>query len=311
MSSGPGYGRISRLAFYAAPIVLAAVAAFYSFAGSFKTLPTQSGSVQVAGSETMRPVVAACAEEFMSRNPKTDIVVNGGGSGDGIAALLHGVVDICMTSRELSALEINYAQSKKIEILAFELALDGIAIIANRANAVVALDLEQLRGIFAGRIRDWRELGNEAGEIIVLARAEGSGTAAMFDDRVMAKEPYGASTRRMRTNEAIVAEVAAQRLAIGYTGLGALKGMDDRVKIVALRSGAQATPVTPSPDTIRSKGYPLARALSFCAAGEPSGTVKAFIEFCRGESGQALVQDAGYIPVHAPHRMSSLPQSNR
>ncbi len=80
----------------------------------------------------------------MNRHPDTDIVVNGGGSGDGIAALLHGVVDICMTSRDLSVREIDYAHSKNIEILAFELALDGIAIIVNGANTLGALDLEQL-----------------------------------------------------------------------------------------------------------------------------------------------------------------------
>ena len=58
--------------------------------------------MQIVGSETMRPVVTACAEEFMTRNPQADIIVKGGGSGDGIAALLHGIVDIGMTSRDLS-----------------------------------------------------------------------------------------------------------------------------------------------------------------------------------------------------------------
>ena len=68
-----------------------------------QTVVGATGSVQVTGSESMRLVVAACAEEFMAKNPKADIVVKGGGSGDGVAAILHGIADIGMTSRDLYA----------------------------------------------------------------------------------------------------------------------------------------------------------------------------------------------------------------
>lgn len=165
MSSGSGHGGLVRLALYATPILLAAVAAHFYFGGSAETAAPRFSSVQVVGSETMRPVVTACAEEFMSRYPEADIIVKGGGSGDGIAALLHGVVDIGMTSRDLSGRERDYALSKNIDIAAFELALDGIAVIVNQANAIETLDRAQLRDIFAGKIRDWRELGGGEGEI--------------------------------------------------------------------------------------------------------------------------------------------------
>jgi phosphate transport system substrate-binding protein len=287
-----------RLVLYATPICLAAIAGFLYLSGSADGAAREAGSVQIVGSETMRPVVAACAEEFMTRNPQADIIVKGGGSGDGIAALFHGIVDIGMTSRNLSRAERDYAVAKGIEISVFELALDGIAIVVNRASVVAALDLGQLRSIFTGRVRNWRELGGADAEILLFARAAGSGTASLFGERVLGDDAYAASVQRLPTNEAIVAEVAAQYRAIGYTDLGALRRAGDRIKAVALRGDVQSPPVLPTAESIRSGSYPLARSLYLSTAGRPSGTVKAFLDFCSSASGQALLQRAGYVGIH-------------
>ena len=134
---------IGRAATYGILILafLIGLAALLYFVGSSDRSAATTGSVQVAGSESMRPVVTACAELFMARNPKADAIVRGGGSGDGIAALLHGLVDVGMTSRDLSKRERDYALSKGIEITQFPLALDAIAIVVNRTNPVVGLSL--------------------------------------------------------------------------------------------------------------------------------------------------------------------------
>ena len=285
------------LALYAAPICLVALAALFYFGGGAETATPQSGSVQVVGSETMRAVVTACAADFMTRNPQADVIVKGGGSGDGIAALLHGMVDIGMTSRDLSGRERDYAASKGIEISVSGLALDGITIIVNRANAVTILDPGQLRNIFAGKIRNWRELEGGEAEILAFARAAGSGTASLFGERVLGEQPYGASVQRLPTNEAIVAEVAARPGAIGYTSLGALRGAAERVSVVALRTDPQAAPVAPTSEVIQSGHYPLTRTLYLGTAGKPSGTAKAFIDFCASATGQALLQRAGYVGI--------------
>ena len=141
----------------------------------------------------MRPVVTACAELFMARNPKADVIVRGGGSGDGIAALLHGLIDVGMTSRDLSKRERDYASSKGIEIAQLPLALDGIAIVVNRTNPVVELSLVQVQSVFAGKVRNWRELGGEDREIRMFGRSAGSGTATLFAERVVGEMPQAES----------------------------------------------------------------------------------------------------------------------
>src|ERR1700741_2324222 len=102
MQTGSGVRRILLVALYSAPVLFAAVAAYFYFSGGSAGSAAHAGSVQVSRSETLRPVVTACAEDFMTRNPEADVIVRGGGTGDGIAALLHGLVDIGMISRELS-----------------------------------------------------------------------------------------------------------------------------------------------------------------------------------------------------------------
>ena len=290
-------GGTLRLALYAAPVLIAAVALYFYFSSASSGPASHAGSVQVSGSETMRPVVTACAEDFMMRNPQADIIVRGGGSGDGVAALLHGIVDIGMISRELSKRERDYAASRKIELSVAELALDGVAVVAHRGSAAGALSLAQVQAIFAGKIDNWRQLEGPDAAIRAFARAEGSGTASLFGERVMGEERYAASVQRLPTNEAIVAEVAKTPGAVGYTGLGALRG--NQVQAIALRKDAQSTPVAAETETIRSGQYPLARALSFASAGHLTGTAKAFLDSCLSPRGQAMFQRAGYVGIAA------------
>ncbi len=290
-----GFLRITLVT--AVVVILAGVGAYLLFGGPAENATSESGSVQVIGSESMRPSVTACAEDFMTRHPQADVIIKGGGSGDGVAALLHGMVDIGMSSRELSDREHEFAATRGAQISDFVLALDGVTIVINRANPITVLTLAQLRDIFTGKVGNWRELGAGDGDILPFARAAGSGTASLFADRVLRDEAYAPSAERLSTNEAIVAEVAAKPGAIGYAGIGALRTGGTRIKVVPLAVDLQSPPTTATPATIVSGEYPLSRKLHLATMGPPLGTAKAFIDFCLSESGQALFQRVGYVPA--------------
>jgi phosphate transport system substrate-binding protein len=289
-----GYG-FAVTGWCAAALILVGAGAYLYFGAGGESSAAPIGSVQLVGSESMRPSVTACAEDFMTRNPQADVIVRGGGSGDGVAALLHGITDIAMASRELTQREREYARSNSIELAVFSVAQDGISIIVNRANPATDLSLSQLREIFAGRLRNWGDLGTAPREILPIARAAGSGTALMFGERILGEEPYAASVQRLPTNEAIVSEVASRPESIGYTDLGALKHGGDRVRAIALRADDQSPPVVATPEAIVSGHYPLSRRLTLVTAGNPLGTAKAFIDFCSSAAGQALFQRAGFV----------------
>jgi phosphate transport system substrate-binding protein len=276
-------------------LALAGLTAIFFLLREGQTIVGATGSVQVVGSESMRPVVAACAEAFMAKNPKADIVVKGGGSGDGVAAILHGIADVGMTSRDLTQRERDYAASKGIELSEFQLARDGVTVIVNGASRIAALDLDQLQAIFTGRIRNWQELGGDNAEITAFARAAGSGTASLFGDRVLKGAPYASSVTQLPTNEAIVTEVAGRAGAIGYTSLGALRTARTGVKPLALRIDEQLQAAMPTADDVRSGRYPLSRTLHLIGPGRATDTARAFVDFCIGPAGQSLVHKAGYI----------------
>lgn len=258
----------------------------------------QSGSLQIAGSESMRPIVAACAEDFMAGSPQADVIVKGGGSGEGISALLHGLIEIGMSSRALTQKERDYAAANNIELAVTPLALDGIAVVVHPSNTLTALDLEQLKSIYSGSSPSWGNLGGGNGEILVVARAPGSGTATLFDERVL-DGAMAAAHRKLATNEAIVEEIAARPDAIGYADLGAVRKANGRVKTVAIRASSDSPAVAPVTETLQSDAYPLARTLYLISTAPPSDLAVAFIGHCLGPRGKVLIQRAGYVGVPA------------
>jgi phosphate transport system substrate-binding protein len=256
--------------------------------------PGVTGSVQVAGSETLRSVVSACAEAFMSLNPKADIVVKGGGSGDGVAALLHGIAEVGMVSRELSQRERDFAASKGIELTALPLARDGVVVIVNRTNQIVSLDLDQLKAVFAGRVRNWRDLGGTDEEITTFIRASGSGTASLFEERVLGGEAYATTVTALPSNEAIVAQVGLRTGAIGYASLGALRASIS-VRPLPLSADAKTAPFEPDANAVRSGRYPLSRTLFLVVPHRTTGAARAFVDFCAGDRSRELIRKAGYV----------------
>lgn len=276
--------------------------------GPPRSEPLESVSLQVVGSETVRPLLAACAESFMEVNPRADVIVRGGGSGDGIASLLHGIADIGMASRPLTVKERDFASAKGVELVVSELALDGIAVIVHPSNAVDALDIDQLKRIYSGEIARWSQLGgdggigsgaSDAGGILPMARAPGSGTAALFSEQVLAGAALSAATQQLATNEAIVAEVASKPSAIGYTSLGALNNADSRVKTVALRAKTGSAATLPSVDSVRARAYPLTRTLYLIGADPRSTAARSFVAHCTGPAGRAMIQRMGHVAMQA------------
>ncbi len=283
-------------------IVVAAVVAIafgaasvsgFSILGGTETV--ESGSLRIAGSESMRPVIAACAEDFMVRSPQADVIVRGGGSGEGISALLHGLVEIGMSSRALTDKERDYAAAKNIDLSVSPFAVDGIAVIVHPSNPLTELDLARLKAVYSGSIRSWRDLaGTVDGEIVTIARATGSGTAALFAERVLGGAE-AVARQKLATNEAIVDEVAARPEAMGYAGFGAVHKANGRIKVVAVSADPRSAAVAPAADTLRSGTYPLARTLYLIHAGPQSDIAEAFLAHCLGPDGRALVQRAGYV----------------
>ena len=274
---------------WAAVIVVVVTAAALGIA-ALKTqtpeTPTSqlSGSLTIAGSTSLFPVIDECARLFMERHPDVRITVAGGGSGHGIKSVGAGNIDIGMASRDVKPEELKlYPDLNPIPVAA-----DGIAIIVHPDNPIENLTLEQIAKIFGGEIKNWKELGWEDAEIHVVTREYGSGTRATFEEHVL--KPFGiemfAGALTKHSNGEVRATVSTDRHAIGYISLGYV---DASVK--ALRIDG----VTPTPENVTSGKYPISRKLYLITKGDPDPLEKAFIEFVLSDEGQGVVEKLGYI----------------
>lgn len=246
---------------------------------------TDNSTISVSGSTTVQPLAEKLAEAFMTENTGIRIDVQGGGSSVGVKAAGQGTSDIGMASREIKESEL--AEFPKLNVVV--IARDGIAIVANAHVTVSDLTVEQVRDIFSGKITNWKDLGGEDQNIIVVSREEGSGTRGAFEELVMGKDALiTASAILQPSNGSIRTTVSTTPYSIGYMSFGYL---DDTIKAISIGG------IAPTEPNAADGSYPIVRPLNMLTNGEPTGAVKAFLDFILSDAGQKLVVEDGYIPV--------------
>ncbi len=256
-----------------------------------------NNSITIKGSDTMVHLTSAWSEAFMTANSNYEVSVTGGGSGTGIAALLNGTTDICMASRKMKQKELDIASQKGFNIKEIVVALDGIAVIVNPENPINEMTVEQIGKIYKGAYENWGQLGAPKEKIIVLARESSSGTYVFFQEHVLKKADYTTKARLMPATSSVIQSVSSDKWAIGYVGLGYALDAKVKVKVIAVKRDADATPVLPSSKTVKSGEYSIARPLHLYVNYDAPEVVNAFIDYCLGEEGQKIVNDSGYVTV--------------
>jgi len=254
-------------------------------------------SVTIKGSDTMVHLVTMWAEACGKERQNIEISVTGGGSGTGVSALLNRTTDICAASRDMTAEEKQKAEQKGLRLVETAVARDGIAVIVHPSNPVNELTIEQLRKIYIGASANWRDVGGADGAFVILSRETSSGTYVFFQEHVLNKEDYTPKARLMPATSAIIQSVSEDALAIGYVGLGYALEAKGKVKVLRIRADDNGPSVEPSEDTVRAGAYSISRPLYFYMDETASEGAKAFVEFCLSERGQAIVREAGFVPV--------------
>jgi len=248
-----------------------------------------SGSLNVEGSDTMVNLANSWAEQFMTENPNVNIAVKGGGSGNGIAALINGTADFANASREMKDEEIKQAADKAVSPVETAVARDGIAVIVNPANDVQGLTMDQLGRIYRGEITNWKDVGGADQEIVLLSRDSSSGTYEYFKEAVVGKDKnYSKAAKLLPSTQAIVDETKGNEAAIGYIGVG-YETPD--VKVLEIDG------VVASVATVLDNTYPISRELYMYNNGDPTGAGKAYVEWILGPEGQQVVEDEGFVPL--------------
>jgi phosphate transport system substrate-binding protein len=254
----------------------------------------QAGTVSIKGSDTMVVLGQRWAEEYMKKHPETTIQVTGGGSGTGISALINGTTEICEASRSMKDSEKAQLKEKAgagpEEVV---VAKDGLSVYLNDSNPLNELTMDQLKGIFTGKITNWKEVGGSDAKIIPYSRENSSGTYVFFKEHVLGNADYTPRAQAMPGTAAVVNAVSKEKSSIGYGGAAYAKG----IKVIKIKKDAAAAGIAPSDATVKDGSYPLSRPLFFYVRGKPAGDVKSFIDWVLSPEGQAIVLKVGYFPI--------------
>jgi phosphate transport system substrate-binding protein len=249
-----------------------------------------AGNIVIKGSTTVLPIAQKVAEVYMRANPDVRISISGGGSGNGMKALIDGSTDIADSSRFIKSKEVKLAIEKGRYPVPFAVAYDCIVPVVHPSNFVSNLSMEQLKAIYEGEIKNWKDLGGPDRKIVVISRDTSSGTYEVWHEKVMKKARVYPGALLQASNGAVVQAVAKNKNAIGYIGLGYL---DPSIKALTVNG------VKGSEETTLNSTYPISRPLYMFTAGWPKGDTLNFINFViHPQKGQKYVADAGYVPLY-------------
>ena len=247
-------------------------------------------NVVIKGSTTVLPIAQAALEAYMKAHPGVNISLSGGGSGEGIKALIDKSADIATSSREIKDKEVELAKSKGVNPVAYTVAIDALTPIVHPKNKVNGLTIDQLSQIYQGKIKNWKEVEGDDLQIVVVSRDSSSGTFETWGHLVLNNAKVTPRAQLQASSGAVVQAVSKNRYAISYVGIGYL---NKSVKALTV-NGVQA-----SARTALSKEYLIARSLYMYTNGQPEGVVADFIKFVLSPAGQKLVAKEGFIPLTA------------
>jgi phosphate transport system substrate-binding protein len=255
----------------------------------------QNVNCKIKGSDTVLPLTQKEAEVFMKKFPGSTIMVTGGGSGVGLAALQNGTTDIAQSSRKMKLDEKMKLQDAGKTFIETIVAYDALAVIVNPSNKISQLTREQLESIYTGKVTNWKDVGGDDMKIVVYSRESSSGTFEFFKEHVLNKKNFAPTAMLMPATGAIVQSVSQTKGAVGYVGLAYL---ESDVKALKVSYDKGATYVAPSVDNAMNKSYPITRPLYYYYLNTTEKAVKPFVDFFLSADGQKIVREVGYVPVN-------------
>lgn len=248
------------------------------------TETTLSGTVSTDGSTSMEKVINSLGESFMAMNKDVKFTYNPTGSGSGIQAVSEGRCDIGLSSR---ALKDDEKASGLVETV---VALDGIAIVVNPENPVSDLDIDTIAKIYTGEITNWKDVGGNDAEIVLIGREAGSGTRDGFESITDTKDTCQYRQELTSTGD-VINTVSQNPDAIGYASLSAV---GDSVKALTV-GGVEATEAT-----VKDGSYVVQRPFVLVTkeGTKLSPAAQAFFDYALSADAASIIAAAGAVAAN-------------
>ena len=245
---------------------------------------TLSGNVATGGSTSMKNVIAALTEGFAEVEPGVTVSYDPTGSGAGITGATDKTLDIGLSSRALK-------DDEKNDVDGTIVALDGIAIVVNKASKVADLTVDQLKQMFTGEITNWKDVGGDDGEIVLVGREAGSGTRDGVESITDTKDACKLA-QELTSTGAVIEAVKNSPNAIGYASLASVTGQEG-IKVLTV-DGVACTEAT-----VQDGSYKIQRPFVLVTKDGTalSEAAQAFFDFATSSAADELIRQAGAVPT--------------
>ena len=248
------------------------------------TTAALSGTVSTDGSTSMEKVINSLGESFMAANKDVKFTYNPTGLGSGIQAVTEGRCDIGLSSR---ALKDDEKASGLVETV---LAYDGIAIVVSPENPVSDLAVDTIAKIYTGEITNWKDVGGDDAEIVLIGREAGSGTRDGFESITGTKDACAYRQELTSTGD-VINTVSQNPNAIGYASLSAV---GESVKALTV-GGVKATEAT-----VKDGSYVVQRPFVLVTkkGTELSPAAQAFFDYAISPEVADIIAGAGAVAAN-------------
>lgn len=246
-----------------------------------------TGSVTVSGSSALLPLAKDAAAKFKVKNPEVSITLNGGGSGTGLKQVAEGTVNIGNSDVEASK---KLPADKAKDLVDHKVCVLMVAPIVHKdiGETVKSLTKAQLQDVFTAKITNWKDVGGPDQEIILVTRPSTSGTRALFTELALAGKEE-ASNKSLETDDSgtLLQSISQTKGAIGYIALSYLVNNKD-VSAIGIDG------VMPTLENTYNGTYPVWGYEHMYTKGEPTGAVKAFLDYVVSDEYGVEIEKQGY-----------------
>lgn len=216
---------------------------------------------------------------------QTSTLTSGGGTGTGLSQIQQGAVNI--GNSDLYAEQKKDIDAKKL--VDHRIAAVGMIPVVNKDVKVKSLTIKQLREIFSGEVKNWKQVGGQDLPITIINRADGSGTRAAFESDVMNGTPFVRSQEQ--DSSGMVRQIVYNtKGSISYL---AMPYLNDTVKTVNIDN------VEPTIENIENNTWKIWSYEHLYTNGQPTGMTKEFLDFIMTEHVQEnVVKKMNYVPIN-------------
>ena len=262
------------------------ISACLALAATSLAAQVSAQQITLSGSSTVAPLAAEIAKRFEQRHPGVRVDVQSGGSSRGINEARQGLVQIGMVSRALKADEA--------DLTATAIAMDGVSVILHSSNKVPALSDAQIKAIYTGEVRNWKQLGGADRPITVVNKAEGRSTLELFLHHFQLKNKDIRAQVVIGENQQGIKTVAGNPGAIGYVSIGTAEYEAEQGTPIRLlpMAGVPATVAQ-----VQAGKFPLSRPLNLVVKGQPSALTRQFLDFAQSKDVHDLVKAQFFVPL--------------